>query len=380
MANTLTNLIPTILLALNSVSRELVGLTPAVYRNSSAERAAKDETIRYPITSQPTLEAITPAATPADSGDEVVDSDTMTIDNVYAAPVRITGEETKGLRNAALYEALMQERFAQSFRALANAVELTLAGLYVGASRAYGTPGTTPFAASLADAMAVGKILDDNGCPASDRVLVIDTAAALAMKSLSNYTQVMAAGGDYKARGILMDLNGFTIRQSAQIKAHTPAAEAAYITNGTFDIGDTTVSVDGAGGTDDVLAGDVLTFVGDTNKYVVKTGLANLAAGDIVLGRPGLRAALADGVAFSTAAAYRANLAFHKMALHLVTRTPAMPDGGDSADDSYMVTDPVSGLTFEVRVYRQYHRVKYEVCLAWGAKVVKPENLAILLG
>jgi len=381
MANTLTGLIPTMYESMDIVSRELVGFIPAVSRNSNAERAAKDQTVRYPIVPAVTGAAITAGAAPADSGDQTIGYGDMTISKAYAYPVRITGEEEMGLKTGGKYAEIARDRFAQALRAAVNDVEADIAALYVGASRAYGTAGTTPFGSSFDDAAEMLKILDDNGCPATERSLVLNTSAALNMRKLSGYTSAAEAGSDeQRRRGIILPLHGFDIRQSAQVKYHTKGTATGFDADGGEPAGETTIVVDGSdSGT--ILAGDVVTWAGDTNKYIVaSTTASGAASGNIVIAKPGLLAPLATTVEGTIGSSYRANMAFHKSAIQLVTRLPAVPEGGDSADDAFTLTDPVSGLSFEVRGYRQYRRVKYEVCLAWGCAMVKPEFAGILLG
>jgi hypothetical protein len=105
-----------------------------------------------------------------------------------------------------------------------------------------------------------------------------------------------------------------------------------------------------------------------------------LASNVFTIGTPGSLAIEADNDAVTVGNNYTPNVAFHRNALHLITRAPAMPAGGDSADDVYMFTDPVSGISFEIALYRQYRQLTYEVAAAWGVDAVKPDFIATLIG
>jgi hypothetical protein len=388
VANTLTNLIPVLYQGMDIVARELVGYIPAVSLDAKADSAAVGQTITTSITPPATGGDVTPGQLPPDDGDQTLSTLSMSITKSKYSPIRWTGEELKGFLNAGSPESraaaqdALAKQFAQSVRYLANLVEADVAAAaYGGASRAYGTAGTTPFgtAADLSDLAQTRKILEDNGAPCSDLQLILSTASAANLRGKQSVLfKVSESGTDTLLRnGAIGNLEGFQVGVSAQNKLFTKGTGSGYVTSGATAQGVNAIALTTGSGT--VLSGDVVTFAADSvNKYVVNVGVA--APGTIYIGTPGAQVAIPSGNAMTIGNSYTPNMAFERDAIRLLTRTPAMPEGGDSADDVYLIQDPVSGLWFQVALYRLYRRIKYEVGIAWGVKAVKSDFIATLLG
>jgi len=385
MANTLTGLTTTIYNALNVVSRELVGFIPAVTADMTYERAAKGQTVTSPVAPASVASDIAPAVNPPDDGDQTIGSTDMTITKSRRVPIRWNGEEKRGLdNNGASYNVILRDQLAQGMRTLVNEVEADLAALHVKASRAYGTAGTTPFATNLAATSQVRKLLVDNGAPTSDMHLVMDTAAGANMRTLGQLTKVGEAGNDSLLRqGLLLDIHGMKLRESAQVKTHTAGTGAGATTDTAgYSVGTTVIALANLAGTGTVMAGDIVSFAGDSEKYIITSGDANVAdGGSITIASPGLRTAIpASATAITVVGSSSRSMAFARSSIALATRAPALPEQGDSASDRMIITDPVSGLSFEVSLYAQYRQIQYEIALAWGVAAVKPEHIALLIG
>ena len=384
MPNTLTGLIPTMYNALDVVSRELVGFIPAVTQDMTYERAAVGQTVKSPVAPAATATDITPNVTAPDDGDQNIGSVDMQITKSRRVPIRWNGEERKGLdNNGAQFNVIFRDQMAQAMRTLTNEIEADLAALHLKASRAYGTVGTTPFATNTKEVSQVRKILVDNGAPTGDLQMVLDTDAGANLRTLYGIsTDRDWSKVPVNERGVLATPHGMSIRESGQILTPAAGSAANATTNTTgYAVGATEITL-AAAGTGALLAGDIITFAGDSNMYVVAAGLADVSAGGtIVLAEPGLRQAIpASATGITVVSASPRSMGFARSAIALATRAPALPEQGDSAADSMMLTDPVSGLTFEVRMYNQYRQVQYEVSMAWGCAAVKPEHMALLLG
>jgi len=376
--NTITGLIPDIYEALDIVSREQVGLIPSISMNASAERAALNQNITVSKEPEGNVSDITPAMTVPDPTGQTTGKTDIVITKSRAAEFGFIGDQQKALNTGVGYQNSRAGKIAQAIRAVVNEVEADLAALSVTFSRGYGTPGTTPFgtANDYTDASFVAKILKDNG-GFIDPQLVLNSSAGA--NFIGKQSAVNSAGTDSMLRqGVLLDLAGMPLRESAQINTPTKGTGTAYTSSTAgFAIGTTSIPLITGSGT--VLAGDTVTFAGDTNKYVVTTGIA--APGTIVIAEPGLRVALAaSAVAMTVGNTAAHNMCFARSALVLAARAPARPEEGDMATDVEIITDPRSGLSMEFALYKGYRKVRYEVGLAWGVKNIKPEHTALMLG
>lgn len=383
MANNIDNLIPDLYNALDVVSRELVGFIPAVTSDMTFERAAVGQTVRSPVAPASTATDINPDVTPPDDGDQTIGNVNMTITKARRVPVRWNGEQSRGLDNNGPGRIrIMVDQFAQAMRTLTNEVETDLAALHVHASRAAGEAGTTPFgtAGDFTDASNALKVLKDNGSPTGDAQLIIDTSAGAKLLGLQSRYDI-AGDVTMQNQGIIINKAGLALRESAQIVTSVAGTGSSATTDSAgYAVGDTVITLASAG-TGTILAGDVITFAGDSNQYVVASGDGDVSnGGTITLAAPGLCAPISGATNITVVAAAARNMAFARSAIALATRAPALPQEGDAADDRMIITDPRSGLSFEVSMYKQYRQVQYEVALAWGVKAVKPEHIALLLG
>jgi len=376
MANTLTALEPILFSAAQQVSAEPFGAVDAINMTFDSKGVAVGDDVKVTVAPIRAASDFVPGVTAAQGADAVASEVTVQITKSRMASMHLTGEQLRSLDNGATSAEWIRQMVAQMMRTLRNEAEVDCVNaIKVGSSRASGTAATNPFASALTPLADVRKILRDNGAPMADLQFVGDTTSEANLLKLGVVLDAGIAGSDEERRsGILRRQYGFNMRTSAGIDVHTRGtANASYDTNGTFAAGVTGVAVDTGSGT--ILPGDIASFAGDTNSYVVGTGIAG--AGTLQLNKPGLRASLADGVDLTVGAAYTPNLAFERSAIVGVMRPPVMP--ANPVISQTLISDGM-GMTYLLLDIAQYGQRTWELHLAWGFKAVQPDHIATLLG
>lgn len=390
MANDFSNILPILQDRANVVGRELTGFINASYRNLSADRAGKDQDVKYPIVPALTSASITPAATAPAGTDITPTTATIEMTNLKKVSWNWTGEEARSLNNGDIgpYQDVLSQTIEQAMRTLVNEIESSLwLEAYKNSSRAYGTAGTSPFntANDMSDLANVRRILNDNGAPMADRHLVLGAAGYANLLSKQTFAFKANEAGDQGSQrtGFIPNLYGFNVHESYPITTHTAGTNngSATTTNAGFAAGIKTLALASAG-TGTILAGDVITIASENaaHKYVVTEGDTDVSdGGSIDIGAPGLRVAIgASARAITTTATYTPNIALQRNGLHLVMRAP--DDGNDGAADVTNIQDANSGLVFQLARYGQYMQSSWELRVLYGVKAANPHLIATLIG
>ena len=128
MANDFSNILPILQDRANVVGRELTGFINASYRNMSAERAGKDQSVKYPIVPALSSASVTPAATAPAGTDITPTSATISMTNLKKVSWNWTGEEARALNAGDIgpYADVVAQTVEQAMRTLVNEIESSL--------------------------------------------------------------------------------------------------------------------------------------------------------------------------------------------------------------------------------------------------------------
>ena len=379
---------------LNKVRRDIFlglresGYSPVGFINSvntvpAATEAAVGDIIKVPIGKAGKM-VNTPVGFnfPDEAGSDV-DSINMELTFAKTVPIDWKGEDQKAVMNSGAWGTVKAQQFADAFNQIRDAIEKSVAEEAVkNSSRAYGSAGTAPFAdgTKMGDMAQMKGILDVNKAPKVGRSIVLSSEAETSLLTNQiNLIKVNEAGSDAALRqGIILPTYGFAVRSSAQLEEHVKGEGTGYLTNLDSALAPEAREIAVDTGSGAILAGDVITFAGDANKYVVNSNNTTTTT-SITIGEPGLRKSLADGVAITSVNSYTPSIAFHKSAIALAIRPPKAPVEGDMMERT-LVTDPYTGITFEIALVKGQRVVQYQVSAVWGVKAVNPAWIATLLG
>lgn len=388
MANTISSIVPKLLARGLMALREQAIAPRLVNRKYEEEAGKKGSTIDVPIPSAITALAVSPATVPPANSDSAPTSVGITLDQWYEAPFYMTDKEMLEVEAS---ETFIPMQASEAIKALGNNVDQFILSLFKGdrnpAERGIfniaGTAGTTPFATDMAAFKAARKLLNKEKTPPQDRFVILDPDAEANAFDLAKFSEVDKAGdGATVQTGNIGRRYGVDWWMDQNVRTHTSTAlsAGAATINGAHAVGVATVSIAKATNASNLVRGDILTFAGDTNTYVVLADVTLAVGNTNVSIYPGLRVAQSGGAAVTLTATHVVNILAHRDAIAFATRPLISVNDPALGGVVRSAVDPVSGLTLRLEVTRQHKQVRWSYDILYGGELVRPEFAARVMG
>jgi hypothetical protein len=379
-------------------------LVNSAYDTQAGERGS---TIDVPIPSAIAVQVVVPANIPPTTSDVTPSSVPIPLANWYEAPFYLTDKDI-----LTAMDGVIPMQASEAIKSLANQVNndiLALGNTFYGIS---GTAGTTPFSpasqsqttavmADTRDATNIRKVLNKQLAPMDDRHVVFNPDAEAAALNLRAFQDVSWNGDIATIRdGKLNQKLGFQWLMHQLVQSHVSGTATGITLSANAAVGDgnafpggTVQTVGGtptgnpislkASGAGTLVVGDIITFAGDLQTYVVTSGASLSTTAATVYIYPGLQVAQPTAtvtpVATTLIPTHVMNLAFQKNAIAFATRPLANVYPGLGAITE-TAADPLSGLTLRLEITRQHKQVRFSYDILYGCATVRRELGARLLG
>ena len=377
--NSLSSVIPLIFTMGLKALRHNCVMPRLVNTDFGKEVMEKGQVINVPLPSVINTNAVVPAAYAPDPGNLAPTTAPIPLNNWQEAPFVLNEKEL-----AQIIDGIVPIQVSAAAEAMASYINSTIFACYAGVYGFTGTAGTTPFA-TTADATNARKILGQQLAPTANRRFVLDPNAEANALSLPAFQYYMNSGNtDVIKEGEIGRKFGFDFFMDQQVPTQvagtltgtvTANGVTAGVPNGNYIGGTGTISIaTGASSSFAPNVGDIITFSGDTQTYAVVSGAAlGASTNGIFTISPAKVVTTAGGETVTLKASHVVNLAFHRDAFAFASRPLQKTDLLADPDESYMIPDPVSGVTMRLTYRREFHRTRLAFDVLWGVGLIRPQ-------
>ena len=383
MANTITNVLPKLLAQGVLALRQNTVLPRLVNRSYESMAAQKGSVINIPIPSAIAARDVTPSITMNSNVDSAPTVALVTLDFWKEAPFQMSDNDFMSAD-----PSFVPMQASEAVKSLANAVDSYLSGKHTGIFGMAGTPGSSPFNASLNMASRLAMLLDRQLAPVQDRRAVIDP---IAKENLLINSAVLQADQRGDQGGIILGSIGtklgFDWYMNQNLVRYTPgtgwaSGNIASTVGGA--VGDTTLNIINATASGQIKVGDIFSLTADTSSHQYVVTVTNTISATVqvaVTFYPGLKTTVATGATLIVVSAvYTVNLGFHRDAFAWASR-PLAGAGITSAGNVFQApTDDVSGLALRLELSRQYKQDTYSFDILGGGNLIRAELAAKVAG
>ena len=394
MPGTFLDIAPKILSTALITLRENAVMPKLVNADYSNDAAKLGNTIQVPVPTQMVAQDVVPGPYSQNTPDLQLDTVPIPLNYWQEAPFALTDKEM-----LEVMDGVPQMQIVEAARALGNAIDRSLLGLYKGVSNYVGTAGTTPFATDPRLAVTARGILNNKLASLSDRRIVLNSDAesnALMLPAFQQYlqsgtTETIRDGSIGRKFGYDWFLDQNCPTHTAGTLAGVPVTSAAPVSVTTADANNpalrnprtvNSVAITGATNGTTIKSGDVFSVAGDPNTYVVSSDATVAGGNAVIVFSPAPAIVWATSSAVTLRASRAINLAFHRDAIALAIRPleSSQMEAEIGGTKSMTMVDPVTGIPLRLQVRSEFNRVRYALDCLWGVGLVRPQHVVVLAG